>query len=399
MLDLADRISRAAVAALDLAPFDDRFARLSRQVLAGGASRFEKVISADEPIDLVVPVGLPHERLDYGALVVQQSQVGLLWRDAFGFDHARTATLRPGASYSAVDLGGETWTRFDLPADDGPLTFLIPPVSSALLRTTLARSFHAAHGAAAPLVTPAPDPEPAPVVMPDPPQPAAPPVVPVPEFGPAFEPASEPTPVSPTTPVPQITPPEQVDASPADEPVTLVMAEATPADEPIAADAPPVAEASASADSTVVAEPQVVDEPVAAETNVPDEPVTPVVSEVAVAPDLASVDEPDLEETRVHSFTGDDSATRVHPLPDDLFRPEARQPAAPVPHATAHQPAAHQPAGYQPATHQAPLAAVAPSAAVAAAGGSTISLRGFVLGFVGALAIGGIALAIRLLAG
>ena len=38
MSDLADRISRAAVAALDLAPFDDRFGRLSRQVLAGGAS-------------------------------------------------------------------------------------------------------------------------------------------------------------------------------------------------------------------------------------------------------------------------------------------------------------------------------------------------------------------------
>lgn len=393
MLDLADRISRAAVAALDLAPFDDRFARLSRQVLAGGASRFEKVISADEPIDLVVPVGLPHERLDYGALVVQQSQVGLLWRDAFGFDHARTATLRPGASYSAVDLGGETWTRFDLPADDGRLTFLIPPVSSTLLRTTLARSFRATPGAAAPLVTPAPDPEPAPVVMPDPPQPPAPPAAPVLEFGPAFEPASEPTPVSPATPVSQVTP---------TEPATRVMEEATPAGESSAADAP-VAEAPASADSTVVAEPQVVEEPVAAEPNVSAEPVA-TVADVAVAPDLTSAAEPDLEATRIHSFTGDDSATRVHPLPDDLFRPEARQPAAQGPHATAHQtaayqPTAHQPAGYQPATHQAPLAAVAPSAAVAAAGGSTISLRGFVLGFVGALAIGGIALAIRLLAG
>ena len=31
MPDLADRISRGAVAALDLAPFDDRFSKLSRR--------------------------------------------------------------------------------------------------------------------------------------------------------------------------------------------------------------------------------------------------------------------------------------------------------------------------------------------------------------------------------
>ena len=49
MSDLADRISRAAVAALDLAPFDDRFSRLSRQVLA-------RMVSGDEMSDVTIRI-------------------------------------------------------------------------------------------------------------------------------------------------------------------------------------------------------------------------------------------------------------------------------------------------------------------------------------------------------
>ena len=290
MLDLADRVSRAAVAALDLAPFDDRFARLSRQVLAGGASRFAKVIADGEPVDFVVPVGLLHDRLDYGALVVQKTQVGLLWRDDAGLDHVRTATLGAGTSYSAVDLGGETWTRFDLPADGVPLTFLTPPVSSTLLRTTLARLLGASPGAAAPVSTPAPAPEPAPVVMPNPP----------------LVPTSAPSPGSVPAP-----------------------------------------------DSW----------------------------------DVAAPAEIEFEATRVHAFPGYDDVTTVHPLPDGLFRPDTRQPAAsaPAPAVT---------------NHQAPLMAVTPPAAISAtAHGSGISVQGFLLGFIGALAVGGIALLLRLLLG
>ena len=76
MPDLADRISRAAVAALDLAPFDDRYGRLSRQVLAGGASRFQRVTADDQAVHFVIPVGLAGQRIDYGALVLQDRQAG-----------------------------------------------------------------------------------------------------------------------------------------------------------------------------------------------------------------------------------------------------------------------------------------------------------------------------------
>ena len=64
MPDLADRISRAAVTALDLAPFDERFAALSRQVLTGGASRFTKIIDERQAISYVIPVGVAGERID-----------------------------------------------------------------------------------------------------------------------------------------------------------------------------------------------------------------------------------------------------------------------------------------------------------------------------------------------
>lgn len=153
MADLADRISRAAVAGLDLAPFDDRFASLSRQVLAGGASRFGRVVSPDQPVHFVLPVGLPLDRIHYGALVVQNDQVGVLWRDPSGVDHSQVVPLGAGTTSenSAVELGGERWHRFDLSGPGSPLTFLVPPVNSARLRSTLVTLLGAKEGRASAL--------------------------------------------------------------------------------------------------------------------------------------------------------------------------------------------------------------------------------------------------------
>lgn len=145
MADLADRISRAAVAALDLAPLDDRFSKLSRIVLTGGASRFLPVVDPREPIRYVVPVGLPHDRIEYGAVVVQESRVGIVWRDAASRDRSRIVRLdsTDTAQYSSVQLGGEPWTRFELRPDDPETTFLVPPLTSDALTGTLVEILHA----------------------------------------------------------------------------------------------------------------------------------------------------------------------------------------------------------------------------------------------------------------
>lgn len=152
MPDLADRISRAAVAALDLAPFDDRYGRLSRQVLAGGASRFGRVIADGQAVHFVIPVGLAGEQIQYGALVLQDRQAGVLWRDAQGIDHGqvvpRSAATR--TTHVPVILGGQEWVRFDVDTDGDHLAFLAPPVSGSLLRTTLVDFFSSSPAAVLP---------------------------------------------------------------------------------------------------------------------------------------------------------------------------------------------------------------------------------------------------------
>ena len=173
MPDLADRISRAAVAALDLAPFDDRFAALSRQVLTGGAARFGRVVDERQAISYVLPVGVAGERIDYGALVLQPEASGLLWRDADGIDHHASVSVTPStpATYAEVSLGGEPWVRFSVGAASR-LTFLLPPVKSRALVPMLVDYFGATPGPAPATVLPEPAPAPAAVRFPDPPAPA-----------------------------------------------------------------------------------------------------------------------------------------------------------------------------------------------------------------------------------
>ncbi|MFV0452088.1 MAG: hypothetical protein ACK5LS_07565 [Propioniciclava sp.] len=139
MVDLADWISRGAVAALDLAPRDDRFAKLSRLVLTGGASRFGPAVNPDEPVQYVIPVALPHTKIEYGALLVQTTQLGIVWREANVRDRAHVVPLDQGLAprYAPLTLAGEEWTRFDLVPDDPEAAFLLPPLSSPLLKITL----------------------------------------------------------------------------------------------------------------------------------------------------------------------------------------------------------------------------------------------------------------------
>lgn len=202
-MDLADRLSRGAVAALDLAPFDARFGDLSRRVLQGGASRFAAIVDPTEDVDLVVPVGVPDASLNFGALVVQATRVGILWRDAHRGDQHAFVPLGADtrAQWSPVTLDGEQWARFDL--DDGHtrLAFLAPPTGSPLLRTTLARKLGVgaageAHTQQIPVVTDAVAP---PTPVPDavaPPSAARVPVVPV-----ALTPVTPVAPVAPVAPM------------------------------------------------------------------------------------------------------------------------------------------------------------------------------------------------------
>lgn len=348
MPDLADRISRGAVAALDLAPFDDRFSKLSRRVLAGGASRFSRMVADDEPVEFVIPVGLPHERIDYGALVLQHSRAGVVWRDAAGVDHHRGVSIDPDArgTFSALTLGGEQWLRFDLPDAAGPLTFLVPPVSSPLLRSTLIQVLGARPGAPAAEATPMPEPEPepAPVVVPDPePEPVPQPVQ-------QLEP--EPEPVAEDDPT-QVMAPEGAEwaddawaGAPADDDQATRVHAAIPAptEDPDAKRVHPIAPP---APEPLVAEPPVVEPPVA-------EPA-PAAS-------------------------------------DALYRDHLREaPTEVLPTAV------REPVG--PAAAYAPVSIPAAQAAPATRPGMSLTVRGFLIGFVCALFGGGLALAIRLLAG
>ena len=167
-MDLADIISRGAMTALDLAPDDRRLAELSRQVLHGGASRFARVVTPGERIDLVVPVGIPEATVSFGALTMQPSRVGLVWRDAAGVE--RTASVALGdttrSSSTPVALGHEQWTRFDVTDGRTACAFLLPPTDPRLRSALAGRlTAHAGQGkdAAAPVAPPG---IPAPVAQP-----------------------------------------------------------------------------------------------------------------------------------------------------------------------------------------------------------------------------------------
>lgn len=319
MPDLADRISRGAVAALDLAPFDNRFSKLSRQVLAGGATRFARVVTDDEPVQFVVPVGLPHDRIEYGALVLQSTRVGVIWRDAAGADRHRSVTLDSPATFSSVALGGEQWMRFDVPDADAPLTFLVPPVSSPLLRSTLIQLLHARPGTPAARPIPEPEPEPAPFRMPD------------------------------------------------------------PAPEPVAPVAPPVA-VSAEEPTAVL--------PATAAARDADDDATRVRGAVAPEPDDAP------GPTRVHPVAAAPAASAAGG--DNLFRDGDRT----APAATSEPPTPTPAPPAQPeTTRPLPTPTPAPALPVAAGGGMSLTVRGFLIGFVCALFGGGLALALRLIGG
>lgn len=201
-MDLADRISRGAVAALDLAPDDPRFAELSRQVLQGGASRFATVVDPRESVDYVIPVGVPEASVNFGALVVQVSRIGAIWRDPHQGEHHALVALGPDtrATWSPVTLGGEQWARFDLDDRHTTFSFLAPPTGSPLLRMTLARLLgvesagFSARTELIPAVGGVPSPEPAPSPVP----PILEPVPPVPEPVPQV-----PDEHRPLTPVPE----------------------------------------------------------------------------------------------------------------------------------------------------------------------------------------------------
>lgn len=147
-MDLAQRISNGAVAALDLVPLDERFDELSRRVLQGGATRFAAVVNPAEDIDYVIPVGVPQATVNFGALVVQASRVGLLWREGADERHLLVALDEDtSATWTPAVLGGEVWTRFDLDDHHTRLSVLTPPTGSSLLRDTLIQRFHATDAA------------------------------------------------------------------------------------------------------------------------------------------------------------------------------------------------------------------------------------------------------------
>lgn len=361
MPDLADRISRGAVAALDLAPFDDRFGRLSRQVLAGGASRFQRVIADDRPIEFLIPVGLAHERIDYGALVLQDGHAGVLWRDASGLDRCITVPIGPDthATFGAVTLGGEQWTRFDVAGEPVGLTFLVPPVNSPLLRSTLIEYFRARPGHAH--TQPLPEPEqPAPAVR-VPPVPAPAPVVaPAPEVESA--PEVEPAPVVESAPAP-----ERVADEPA--PTALLPAVDAAPEQTVAPGGPET-----DADATMVA------------------PIDPEAEDATlIQPSV------DGDATRIHPPTDREHASWVPPAEPalaaaapppaptfDLYRDDRRTPS-PEPGAGAVQAPAQ------------PAAASVPAQQVGT--GTSATLRGFLIGLFATLAIGGVFLLFQYLTG
>lgn len=172
MTDLADQISSAAFAALALARHDDRLERLSGIVLQGGAYRFYPVVRPGVPLDLVVPVGVPSDRVDYGALVLQAGSAGLVWRDSVGTTRTSSVTLdgHSRAWWAPLTLGGEQWVRIDVSDELAGFAVLLPPMATTDLRMELVRRLRAHHRpsgghATAPLLPPEPAPVARPAVM------------------------------------------------------------------------------------------------------------------------------------------------------------------------------------------------------------------------------------------
>lgn len=373
MSDLADRISRAAVAALDLAPFDDRFSRLSRQVLAGGASRFGRVVADDQAIHFVIPVGLAGERIEYGALVLQDRQAGVLWRDAAGMDHS-SVVHRNGdthSTFSSLTLGGEQWMRFDVESAGEHLTFLVPPVNSPLLRSTLIDFFRARPGSfSAPTPLPEPDPEPAPIVrFPDP------------------EPEPEPEPV---------------------------------AEAPVEASVEPAAVAEADLDATQVLAATDVPEPALEPGGDPEHTDRTPAEQFAAEPALINEWAPEAAElddaTRVRPVLPpeDDDATRVHEPPFDLYRDAPAVPPATPPSWTQAPTQALPTQQPEPAPRQEwsvqqqdwvqagqPVQSYAPQqqAYAPAPAGTSQTLVGFLIGLLVTLGVGGAVILFNLLGG
>lgn len=364
MPDLADRISRAAVAALDLAPFDDRFGRLSRQVLAGGATRFQRVTADDQAVHFVIPVGLAGQRIDYGALVLQDRQAGILWRDAMGLDHSVVVPREDAAAtFSSLTLGGERWMRFDVEGPGERMAFLVPPVSDPLLARTLVDFFQARpghHGAGGHV--PEPDPEPDPVVR-----------VRVPDPEPEPEPAPE--------------PPDEADAA------TALL----PVEDSRAAEAGAEAEQEAWEDTPT-------------ELHVlPEALVEPVLEPTQISTDSspAPQDRFALTDAEVDAW---DPGHREHPAPFELYRDESTAPVAGT-GSTGAMPVQPAPAfgnpqpswGQQPSQGwgQAPMSAavrpVEPATVYAEPSGTSRTLVGFLLGLFGTLAVGGAVIIARLL--
>lgn len=356
MSDLADRVSRGAVAALELAPFDDRFNRLSRQVLAGGASRFARVTSDEQAIHFVIPVGLAGERVTYGALVLQDRQAGIIWRDADGLDHSLTVPRGDGtqARFSSLTLGGEQWMRFDVAGPSDALAFLVPPVNSPLLRSTLIDFFRARPGAHRSTVIPDIDPEPAPLVrFPDPEPELEPEPEPEPELAPEPDPEPEPEPGSE---------PEALSAAGADLEATQVL---TPVDfpEPALPTSSDPEASDPSAAERFAAEPALINE---------------------WAPEAATGAQPIV-----------DDRPGAHEPPFDLYRdapavPPAQAPEppqAPEPEASPWAYQSQAPEGWEATstpegTDEATPVHLQPS-------GASRTLVGFLLGLFGTLAVGG----------
>lgn len=388
-MDLADLISRGAVAALDLAPLDPRFSGLSRQVLQGGASRFAPVVDASEPVEYVVPVGVPEASVNFGALVIQHSRVGLVWRDARQGDRHALVALGPDtrAEWSPVTLGGEQWARFDLVDGDTTLSFLAPPTGSPLLRTTLARLLSAGPAGSAsdtqriPAVPPS-GPAPVPRVSPSAgpawsgPLGSGPARSPAPAWSAPAAPAAVPPAVSPV-PVPPASP---VPAAPAPPPVVVPTWQAPTAgplyrDEERVPTATPWADPEAtvvrpapghSVPTPVVAAPGVAEAPVVA-TSVFAAPAAP-------APAVAG------------SATSAPAAAGSAAAP-----PVFADPAVPAPVAAA--PAVPPPLVSAAPVPRAPAAPTPASAVTAPRAGLSTTLIGFLVGLAAALVLGGALLA------
>ena len=386
MVDLADRISRAAVAALDLAPFDDRFGRLSRQVLAGGATRFQRVIADDQAVDYVIPVGLVGQRIDYGALVLQDRQSGILWRDALGIDHAVVVPRSDAAAtFSPLTLGGEEWVRFDVDGSAERMSFLIPPVSDPLLRRTLVNYFQARPGPRSGDAVPDMAPAAAPAVR-----------FPEPDPDPEPEPEAEPESVETTAVLPVTEP-----------------AEGWAVEEPAAEE--PAAETLAVGDTTA-AETLALGE--RALTH-PTEPVDPADALTEWHLDDAPTQLHLPEEEPATAFVPPAPVRHEHAAPFDLYRDEQPAPAwgaaatqampTPVPSPSPQaEPWPPQPASQQwgPAPMSATTRPTEPASGYeqspqvyAQPSGTSRTLVGFLLGLFGTLAIGGAVIIANLIGG